>query len=224
MELVYQIQYSNRKTLGILVDRDKSIFIKAPYGASKEKIEKFIEKKKLWIFQKLNHKQKYIKFPAKEFVSGSSILYLGRTYLLNIGEFEHEGIKFSDSFYLSKRDKKNANELFKKWFIREAKKLLIPKIIFYAKNLGVKYNKIEIKEFKYRWGSCTPKNNIYFNWRIIQAPNSVIDYIIVHELAHLIEANHSSRFWNIVKSQLPKFHEAKNWLKENGGILEIDFE
>lgn len=76
---------------------------------------------------------------------------------------------------------------------------------------------------KYRWGSCTPNGNLLFNWRIIKAPLYVVEYVIVHELAHLIKHNHSVDFWNIVSVQLPNFDKAKEWLKLNGGILEIDF-
>ena len=76
---------------------------------------------------------------------------------------------------------------------------------------------------KYRWASCTPKGNVYFNWRIIKAPIFVIEYLIVHELAHLRVSDHSPEFWNIVSIQVPSYDDAKNWLRENGNILEVDF-
>ncbi len=79
---------------------------------------------------------------------------------------------------------------------------------------------VKIVDNRYRWGSCTLKNNVNFNWRLIKAPMFVIDYVIVHELAHLIEANHTPRFWNIVRTQAPTMEKAKAWLKENGGLLE----
>ncbi len=78
----------------------------------------------------------------------------------------------------------------------------------------------KIVDNRYRWGSCTVKDNVNFNWRLIKAPMFVIDYVIVHELAHLIEANHTPRFWNIVRAQSPKMEKAKQWLMENGQILE----
>lgn len=74
----------------------------------------------------------------------------------------------------------------------------------------------------YRWGSCTPRGNVNVNWRLIKAPMFVIDYVIVHELAHLLEPNHTPEFWNIVRSQAPKMMYAKEWLKENGGLLQED--
>jgi predicted metal-dependent hydrolase len=73
---------------------------------------------------------------------------------------------------------------------------------------------------RYRWGSCTANNNVTFNWRLVKAPVSVIDYVVVHELAHLIEANHTPRFWNIVRAQIPNMGKKKEWLKEHGQLLE----
>ena len=83
-------------------------------------------------------------------------------------------------------------------------------------------NDAKIVDNRFRWGSCTPKDNVTFNWRLIKAPVFVIDYVIAHELAHLIEANHTPRFWNIVKAQLPGMERAKAWLKEHGQFLEQD--
>jgi predicted metal-dependent hydrolase len=78
----------------------------------------------------------------------------------------------------------------------------------------------KITDSKFRWGSCTVKNNLSFNWCLIKAPMSVIDYVLIHELAHLIEANHTPRFWNIVKAQHPATGRAKDWLKDHGELLE----
>lgn len=85
----------------------------------------------------------------------------------------------------------------------------------YALQLGVEYNDILISDLKYRWGSCTLKGNLNFNWRLIKAPQFVFNYVVIHELAHLIELNHSERFWNIMKVQMPNYLEAKEWLKGN---------
>jgi len=89
--------------------------------------------------------------------------------------------------------------------------------------MGVNFNHILISDLKVRWGSCTPAGNLNFNWRILKAPGFVIDYVIVHELAHLREANHTPRFWNIVSVQVPQWEQAKNWLREHGDLLEVDF-
>ena len=112
--------------------------------------------------------------------------------------------------------------MFKQWYIAQAHKKLLPRVQLYAKHLGMDYNLVKIVDIKYRWGSCTLKDNLNFNWRLVKAPMFVIDYVIVHELAHLSEANHTPRFWNIVRSQSPKMDKAREWLKEHGEILEME--
>jgi predicted metal-dependent hydrolase len=87
----------------------------------------------------------------------------------------------------------------------------------------VVFNRISISNLRVRWGSCTPGGNLNFNWRILKAPSLVIDYVIVHELAHLLEANHTPRFWDIVSVQVPRWAQAKNWLRDRGDLLEVDF-
>jgi predicted metal-dependent hydrolase len=223
MDINFKVQYSNRKTLGLVIGRDKSICVNAPNGVSKEKIDNFINNKKSWIYQKLGNKKKYQDISEKEFVSGSSILYLGRNYNLDVNSYKHKNIKFNGKFLLSRSESNNVNELFKEWFIKKANEKIIPLVEDNAKNLGVVYNKADIKELRYRWGSCTPKNNLYFNWRLIKAPLSVVNYVIIHELAHIIEPNHTKRFWSIIKSQMPNYEKARYWLEENGQILEIPF-
>jgi hypothetical protein len=90
----------------------------------------------------------------------------------------------------------------------------------HAHELGVDVSGVKIVDNRFRWGSCTLNNNVHFNWRLIKAPMFVIDYVIVHELAHLIEANHTPRFWNIIRAQAPTMEKAKAWLKEHGQLLE----
>jgi predicted metal-dependent hydrolase len=224
MQIKYSIKYSNRKTLSIIVERDRSIVVRAPLNTSKEVIEKEINKRKFLLFQKINNPQKYESpKPRKEFVSGESLLFLGKHHKMEVVQEEIGGIQFDNKFYISKVNQDIAEQLFKDWYFKQAEEKIIPKVTFHAKNLGVKYNTIKILDLKYRWGSCTPKDNINFNWRLIKAPIFVIDYIVVHELTHLIESNHTPEFWNIVSVQLPHYNKAKDWLKGNGHLLETEF-
>ncbi len=101
----------------------------------------------------------------------------------------------------------------------KAKEIIPIKVDYYAKIMGISYNKISIKCQKTRWGSCSSKRNLNFNCLLMLTPDNVIDYIIVHELCHLKEMNHSKRFWNEVKTVLPNYEESHKWLKENGNII-----
>lgn len=123
---------------------------------------------------------------------------------------------FDSKFFIDKNNQKQANKLFREWYIKSATEIIVPKAKAIAKQLGVEYRNINILDLRYRWGSCTPKDNIHFNWRIIKAPMTVIEYIIVHELIHLLEANHTPAFWNRVAIMQQNFEKAKAWLKEFG--------
>lgn len=224
MVIKYQIKYSNRKTLNISVERDRSIVVRAPHHLTAEKIDKIVQSKRQWIKDKLNHAQKYPDVTeSKEFVSGETLMYLGKNYQLLVVDEEVEDIEFDQRFKISRANQPKANELFKKWYLKQALLKIEPLATKYAKSLGVQYNQFKTSEMKYRWGSCTPANNIIFNWRIIKAPMYVLEYLVAHELVHLMESNHTSRFWNILSIQVPNYLKAKEWLKDKGHLLEVDF-
>lgn len=224
MTIEYQIKYSKRKTLNISVERDRTIIVRAPHYLTAEKIDEIVQSKRQWIKEKLNHAQKYPKISeSKEFVSGETLMYLGRNYQLLIVDEEIDGVEFDQRFKISKSNQFKANKLFKQWYLSQALKKIEPLATKYARNLGVEYNQFKTSEMKYRWGSCTPANNIIFNWRIIKAPMYVLEYLVAHELVHLMENNHTPRFWNILSIQVPNYEKAKNWLKKNGQLLEVDF-
>jgi predicted metal-dependent hydrolase len=224
MQLEYEIKFSKRKTLNITVERDRKIIVRAPLNLSIEKIEEIVQSKRQWLKEKINHTQKYpIDIKPKEFISGETLLYLGRNYQLLVVDEPIEGIEFNQRFRISRENQEAANKLFKAWYMKQALSKIEPLAKMYATNLGVKFNEFKTSQMKYRWGSCTPNNNIIFNWRIIKAPMYVLEYLVAHELVHLIEENHTPRFWNILSIQVPNYQKAKNWLKVNGHLLEVDF-
>lgn len=179
---------------------------------------------KLWIYDKVRHPQKYPPVPLKkEFVTGETVLYLGRNYRLEVTDQQFDKVHFDSCFYLSRQQRTQAGKLFQDWYMARAEEKLLLRIRRFAESMGVAYNRLLISDLKYRWASCTPKNNLNFNWRIIRAPIHVIDYLIVHELAHLLEPNHTQKFWNIIAVQIPDYERPKKWLKEHGHKLEEDF-
>lgn len=224
MDLEYTIQRSpRRKKLTITVERDSSVIVHAPESTSDEKINQIVESKRQWIYNKLNHPQKYQSLPhapGKELVSGESILYLGRSYSLEVVEAGLDQIRFDHRFFIPAAQRDQRRSGFRDWYIQRAKEKILPRVKDHAHRMGVEFKQAKIVDNRYRWGSCTIKDNVNFNWRLIKAPMFVIDYVIIHELAHLIEANHTPRFWNIVRTQSPTTEKAKAWLKEHGQILE----
>lgn len=224
MELTYTIVRSaKRRKLTITVERDRSVIVHAPEGTPDEKIEQVVESKRQWIYEKIGHPQKYQNLPhppGKELVSGESAFYLGRQYRIEIVKTGLNEIQFVQRFLIPATQTSKRVEALREWYIGKARKKIISRVKHYARQLGVDVAGIKIVDNRYRWGSCTLNNNVNFNWRLIKAPMFVIDYVIVHELAHLIEANHTSRFWNIVRAQAPTMDKAKTWLKEHGQLLE----
>lgn len=223
MELAYKIKRSTRRRkLTITVERDRSIVVHVPEGISDEKIRKVVDSKRQWIYEKTCHSQKYRDLPhppGKELVSGESALYLGRQYRIEMIKDLSE-IHFARRFLIPSIQVNKRGEALREWYISKAKEKIIPRVKSHARQLGVDFDKVKIMDSHYRWGSCTVNNNVNFNWRLIKAPMFVIDYVIVHELSHLIESNHTPRFWNIVSAQFPTSEKAKAWLKENGQLLE----
>ena len=218
MTLEYTTKYSEkRKTLGLVVERDKSVVVLAPTGTSREIVDDFIERKRFWLFEKIHYSPKFgDPKPEMPFLSGKSIPYLGKNYKLDVVENTEEGIVFNGTFHISKQNLPNGKPLLEQWYKQKAKEKIEPLAAHYARILGVAYNAILISDLKYRWGSCTLKGNLNFNWRLIKTPQYVIKYIVIHELAHLLELNHSERFWTIVKVQMPQYLAAKEWLRVNG--------
>jgi predicted metal-dependent hydrolase len=153
-------------------------------------------------------------------VNGESVPYLGRNYRIEIVETPSREVEFSSVFMVPASHRGKRREVLRDWYIARAKEKILNRVEQRACELGVGFAAAKIVDNRYRWGSCTVKNNVNFNWRLIKAPMFVIDYVIIHELVHLIETNHTPRFWNIVRANTPTMEKAKLWLKEYGQVLE----
>jgi hypothetical protein len=224
MDIPYSVIYSKRKTITIIVERDRKVVVRAPFHTSDEVIGREIQKRSRLLQDKIDHNQKYpIEETTKEFVSGESLMYLGKNYKLFVIDEPLEGVKFDSKFFISKENQRQANQLFREWYQKAAERIIIPKVKSLATQLGLHYNSITIKDFKYRWGSCTPKDNLHFSWRLVKAPMLVIEYIIIHELTHIYESNHTPEFWSRVSVQQPGYEKAKAWLREWGEMVERGF-
>jgi len=202
------------------------VIVHAPTSVSDKRIAEVVESKRQWIYEKVKHEQKYTERPhppGKELVSGESALYLGRNYRIELVDDEAKsGIRFDHKFFIPRGAEAKRKEVLREWYKAKAAEKIKPRARRHARELGARFAECRIVDNRYRWGSCTVKDNVNLNWRLIKAPMFVIDYVIVHELAHLLEANHTPRFWNIVRSQISTMDKAKQWLKEHGQILEED--
>ena len=179
--------------------------------------------KRQWIYEKTRHSQKYEVLPhppGKELVTGESALYLGRNYRIELVAGDDKKVRFNRHFLVPSSMTAQRKSAMRDWYVARARKRLLPRVARHAREIGVRFKQARIVDNRYRWGSCTVNDNVNLNWRLIKAPMFVIDYVIVHELAHLIEANHTPRFWNIVRTQAPTMEKARSWLREHGQLLE----
>lgn len=219
----YELILSRRKTIGLTVERDSRLVVRAPEGTTAAQVETVLARKALWLYRQRQRTERYPATPPrKEFVTGESLLYLGRHYRLEVVPDPIEGVCFCGKFQISEAQRGEAPLLLRRWYEEHAHRRLTTRARTFSRQLGVTFNQLHVSDLKYRWGSCTPQNNLNFNWRIIKAPPFVLDYLVVHELAHLLEPNHTRRFWTIVAVQVPRWEEAKAWLKQFGTQLETD--
>ena len=206
----YQLIRSKRKTLGLQINSNAELIVRAPNRLSVKKIEQFIEEKSSWIKEKSNSiKAKDVQKPS--YKEGENFLYLGGLYPFipqPSKKLDFNGICFS-------AEQINKDELLK-WYKIAFKSIAIPRLDYYADTFSLPYQQVRLKTQKTLWGSCSGTNNINLNYLLIRAPMDIIDYVIVHELAHTKIKNHSKDFWQLVESILPEYKASKSWLKDNG--------
>lgn len=207
---------SKRRSIALEISSEGTLIVRAPHFLGEDAIREFIDSKRGWIDRTYDSTRQAIAlFQPKQFAEGEKFFYLGNEYTLHIvGDIQGKFI-FEDRFVLNERYLPKARTLFERWYKEEAFMLFTLRCKFYAENMGVRYNSINLSGAKHRWGSCYPNGNLRFNWRLIMAPEYIVDYVVVHELAHRIEPNHSSRFWAVVEKILPDYREKRKWLKYN---------
>ena len=217
------VKKSKRKTVSIFIERDGSVSALVPSNLSDEEIATILKAKEYQIHRNLAQwLQLNERHVTREYINGQSFLYLGRNYRLKLVDDKLGELKFSKGYFLlSKHELSNAEHYFIDFYRNKLKEKIKPLIKRYKEQLGVSPNDVKVMELKNRWASCSAKGNINFHWKCAMAPMDVLQYIIVHELAHLIHLNHTKEFWNEVDKVLPKYEEQMNWLKLNGASMDL---
>jgi len=211
-----------RKTISLYIKEDGRIVICVPYHTPKGEIEGFIKERESWVIKKISEKERSIKETEKAFIPGEKFLYLGESYPLEIGDTNQKGLPLKLSFgkfILDKDHLEEARDVFIHWYKREAKEKIEGRVHYFSNRLQLFPKGLKITSAKYRWGSCSRDSRLSLSWRIIMAPLSVIDYVLIHELVHIKEKNHSKRFWTYLETILPDYRKHRLWLKENGHRL-----
>jgi Predicted metal-dependent hydrolase len=208
----YKIIRSKRKTAGIYILPDATVEVRCPNHTPIAYIEAFVRQKETWILQKVSEKQAEQKQKtALVFSENTNLLFLGKEYPLHLIEEARAGFH-GDYFYCYAKCE-NPKETLVEVYRKLAERILVQKAQEFSETMNCKPIKIKINSAKTRWGSCSGKNSINFSYKLIMAEETAVDYVVVHELSHMIEHNHSKQFWNIVESILPDYKRRKSSLK-----------
>lgn len=213
-----EIRHSKRKSIALAITPEARLIVRAPFGVSLQYIESVVNKQRSWIERKRAGVLSAGIPQPKQFIDGEKFLFLGREYLLKIQD--HGEIRLTENCLLfPKRFLAKAKLHLIDWY-KEQMFALVTEISQYYSNLtGWQYKTINITSAQSRWGSCSSSGSINFSWKLILAPREVVEYVVVHELAHIKQKNHSSRFWNEVRKILPHYQVQEKWLKANGRWL-----
>lgn len=211
---------SKRKTIALIVSADAMVVVRAPFRTPLRYIEKLVFQKRFWVAKKKKQALRNgVPVNAKKFVDGEEFLYLGEKYKLKIENCED--VKLADYLYFPETYLSNGQTKMIEWYRQKALEKITERVNLYNQIGGWKFKSISITCANKRWGSCSPNGMLNFSWRLIMAPIAAIDYVAVHELAHIPEKNHSSRFWNKVRAIFPDYKNQRKWLRENGSSLSI---
>jgi len=220
--IAYSLEFADRKTLGIKVHPDKSVQVIAPIDSTIDEVKQKVKSKAAWI---LKQQDFFLSFhpltPERKFVSGETHLYLGKQYKLKIKEASSEDVKLHagslEVHVKDKTDKKRIERLIKAWYKEKADQHFVElfeknkKLAsnFHKKPTGLKYRWMDK-----RWGSCDKDGGIHLNLELIKAPKKCIEYVLVHELCHLVHLDHSRAFYELLEKLYPNWRETKNKLEK----------
>jgi predicted metal-dependent hydrolase len=221
----YTVKRTNRvKTATIQIESGK-VVVSVPSRLSDSKVDALIASRSEWIEKKISDQFSKLPRAATEFISGQGLMYLGRNYRLKVyrsgvgttglrnGRIE---VWVPDKTISSQDTIKGVIEI---WYKTRAAEKFKERVRHYEKVVGSHATSIAVKDMRTKWGTCTALGRVTLNWRLIFAPIRIIDYVIVHELCHLLYHDHSRKFWSAVMRVIPDYESRKHWLKTNGHSL-----
>jgi len=227
--LAFEIRRSpRRRTLGLTVDRGGELVVHAPDCASLAELEQWTRKKLLWVHRKLAIKENLSpRTRPPEYVAGETFHYLGRGYRLMTLVQQERPLVFDGRRFLLRRDARPAaDEHFRRWYIDTGSEWVTRRVKLLARKTGTSPSRIEVRDLGFRWGSCGRNGIVFLNWRLLQLPVRLADYVICHELIHLREPHHGPAFWALLDSAQPDWRERRDELTTQAqtirwfGILE----
>jgi predicted metal-dependent hydrolase len=224
----FDIKYKNRSSIAIYIDSYGNIEVHAPKGISDEAVLKLIEDKWDLILQKTKEKKDRLLGPQKKvYDPGESFLYLGRNYPIEIHQGDNisqDHAVFKDEalhLYVKQPEDEKLQQALKRFYYQQCKALVEKSISVYQSNFKTKPRSIRISDSKTTWGTCDSRLQLTFNWKLAMAPPRVIDYVVVHEMCHMVHLNHDRSFWRLVGKLMPDYKEHEKWLEQSSWKMTV---
>lgn len=227
-DIAYEVLRSQRTTADIVIERDGRVLVRAPKSIPDERIEDMIEAKRYWIYKNLAEwRDLNATRVLREYRNGEGFLYLGRSYRLLLVADQDEPLLLKNGRFCMLRDLVERGEIeaakaaFRDYYIARGSERIRQRVDYYAPKVGVAPRDMAVRELGNRWASCSPNGNLAFHWKCMMAPQTIIDYIVVHELCHFHQLDHTDAFWNEVDKVMPAYSERKEWLRAHGAGLDV---
>jgi predicted metal-dependent hydrolase len=219
------LRTGRKKSASIQLDGEL-VKVSVPQTLSDKRVRELITQRTPWIKTKLRELSERPEFKPKEYVSGETFPYLGKNYRLKVVQGDDCLVRLKNGRFIATISNSDdpqslVKELMSEWYQNQAEMRLREKTERLAKVVDVAPRSLAIKTYKSRWGSCSARGDITYNWKIILAPHRIVDYVVVHELCHLLEHNHSARYWKHVERYVPNWRDCKDWLHKNA--VSFDF-
>ncbi len=218
-DLSFEVRRSARRSsVQITVDRGGELLLSAPETCPTSTLERFVREKRFWVYTKLAQKDALgPPSSSKEFVSGEGFHYLGRSHRLLLVDEQDVAVKLEQGRFKMRRDvAREGSRHMVDWYKARARPWLAARVERFHGRVGVEPVGITVQDLGYRWGSCGKGGRLFFHWRAILLPPRVVEYVVVHELVHLVEPHHTVEFWRRVERVMPDFEVRRRWLAERG--------
>ncbi|QIZ06857.1 M48 family metallopeptidase [Priestia megaterium] len=217
--LSFEINYKNRTSMGIYIDVYGNVEIQVPKGTSDELILQLLEEKWDWIQQKTTEmKDRTLGQKVKVYDHGETFLYLGDEYPIQVSQditIKQDYVVLEEDklyIYVKELEDEKIKQALKRFYYQQCKTLVERSIRSYQSNFKIKPRSIRISDNNRNWGTCDSRQQLTFNWRLAMAPLKVIDYVVVHEMCHMVHLNHDRSFWRLVGKIIPEYEQMENWL------------
>lgn len=215
----FDVIHKKRKTMGIFIDIYGNVEVQVPKGKTEESIISFLEEKWDWILQsKKEMKDRTEGNKEKVYNHGESFLYLGKSYPIQIShdiQITKDNAVFEEDklhIYVKQLEDERIKQALKRFYYQQCKAFVEKSIRDHQRHFKVKPRSIKINDSKTTWGTCDAQLQLTFNWKLSMAPLEVIDYVVVHEMCHMVHLNHDRSFWRLVGKILPDYEKQEKWL------------